>query len=57
MTTSVRLMRTWRQIAAEVGQEDDPVKLAQLTEELTRALQRELEARARETNTVRSKAA
>ncbi len=45
MASRINVEKTWRQIAAEVAQEDDPVKHAQLTRELTRALQRELELR------------
>ncbi len=42
MASRINVEKTWRQIAAEVAQEDDPVKHAQLTRELNRALQREL---------------
>ncbi len=50
MVTRMVLVRSWRQIAAEVGQEDDPQKLARLTEELNRALERELQPRPADAN-------
>jgi molecular chaperone GrpE (heat shock protein) len=56
MANRIHIVKSWRQIAAEVAQEDDPQKLSQLTEELHRALQRELQARAESENT-RAKAA
>ncbi len=37
MASRIDVEKTWRQIAAEVAQEDDPVKPAQLTRELSRA--------------------
>jgi len=52
----IHIVKSWRQIAAEVAQEDDPEKLRKLTEELHRALQRELQARLDGENT-REKAA
>lgn len=33
--------KSWRQLAAEVAQEDDPQKLAELTNQLLRALEEE----------------
>ena len=33
--------KSWRQLAAEVGQEDDPQKLAELTDALLRTLEEE----------------
>ncbi len=45
MASRIHVEKTWREIAAEVAQEDDPAKHAQLTRKLTRALHRELELR------------
>jgi hypothetical protein len=56
MANRMNIMKSWRQIAAEVAQEDDPQKLTKLTEELHLALQRELQARLDRENT-RAKAA
>jgi len=56
MANRMNIMKSWRQIAAEVAQEDDPQKLTRLTEELHLALQRELQARLDRENT-RAKAA
>ena len=36
-----KLIRSWRQIAAEVAQETDPEKLNKLTDELLRAMEEE----------------
>ncbi len=46
MASRVNVEKTWRQIAAEVAQEDDPDKVTQLTQELTHALKRELQMKA-----------
>ncbi len=43
MGSRIEVEKSWRQIAAEVAQEDDPQKLSALTEELNRALKRELQ--------------
>jgi hypothetical protein len=48
MASRIKVEKTWRQIAAEVAHEDDPVKHAQLTRELTHALHRELELAVRQ---------
>ena len=41
MTNRVNTVKSWRQIAAEVAQEDDPRRRDELTTELLRALERE----------------
>ena len=41
MADRTKLVKSWRQIASEVAQEDDPEKLSKLTAELLRALERE----------------
>ncbi len=51
MADRIEIVKSWRQIAAEVAQEDDPKKLSALTEELNRALKRELQAKLRRENT------
>lgn len=35
------IKKTWRQLAAEVAQEDDPQKLAELTDQLLLAMETE----------------
>jgi len=41
MTNRANTIRSWRQIAAEVAQENDPRKLHELTTELLQAVERE----------------
>jgi len=41
MAARTKPVKSWRQIAAEVGQEDDPEKRKQLTCELLRAVEAE----------------
>lgn len=41
MINRVNITRSWRQIAAEVSQENDPRKRTELTTELLQAVERE----------------
>jgi hypothetical protein len=41
MADRTKLIKSWRQIASEVAQEDDPEKRNKLTAELLRALEQE----------------
>lgn len=41
MTRRDKLAKSWRQLAAEVAQEDDPQKLSELTDELLLAMEEE----------------
>jgi len=41
MADGPKRIKTWRQLAAEVAQEDDPEKLNKLTNELLRAMEEE----------------
>jgi hypothetical protein len=41
MANGPKRIKTWRQLAAEVAQEDDPEKLNKLTNELLRAMEEE----------------
>jgi len=41
MTRSEKPAKSWRQLAAEVAQESDPQKVAQLTDELLEAMEEE----------------
>jgi len=39
MDGHTKLEKTWRQLAAEVAQEEDPQKLAELTDKLLQAME------------------
>ena len=41
MTNYAKLVKSWRQLAAEVAQEDDPERLAELTDKLLLAMEGE----------------
>lgn len=41
MDVHTKLVKTWRQLAAEVAQEDDPQRLAELTDKLLLAMEEE----------------
>lgn len=41
MSNGAKPVRSWRQLAAEVAQEDDPEKLAELTDKLLLAMEEE----------------